>query len=264
MDDSGTMLWQRDLDFDERTRRFRYAEGVFGPPAEIRGLKDVHGTYQDTTGIGPDWLYAIAMDVYRGEHEAILKKAMLLLGVVAYNRGSVGLEPVRSQGHVHRVSSHSGWSPPEVFEIWQGRAIVVTQCTTDTDVGTCYALFADAGERVIVPPGWPHMVVNAARDEPMVFAAVCDRGYEGFEYDRLRAQGGLAFRPVYDDKGALHWRRNENYPSTRLQEKSPQRYTGSTALPEGNIYREMCADPERFAFVPWPDRCREEWKEFVP
>lgn len=264
MDSANTLHWKRDIDFDESTRSFRYAEGVSGPPAEVRGLEDIRDAFRDPTATGPDWLYAIAMDVYRMEHRTILEEAMILLGVVAYNRGRVGYEPVRSQGHVHRVSSHSGWSPPEIFEIWQGRAIVVMQETAEADAGTCYAVTAGPGDKVIVPPGWPHMVANASVDETMVFGAVCDRAYDGFEYDRLRIRGGLAYLPVFDASGVIHWQRNENYRSARLVEKRPSLYAGCTALPDGSAYRTMCEDPGRFACVPWPGRCREAWEQFVP
>ena len=36
--------------------------------------------------------------------------SIIVFGAVTYASGKLGDEPVRSQGHVHRVSSHSGWS----------------------------------------------------------------------------------------------------------------------------------------------------------
>ena len=43
----------------------------------------------------------------------------------------------------------------------------------------------------MVPPGWAHATVSASAGEPMTFGAWCDREY-GFEYDEVRARGGLA------------------------------------------------------------------------
>lgn len=52
----------------------------------------------------------------------------------------------RSQpGHVHRISQHSGWSPPELYEIWQGKAIIYMQEYVDDDPGRCFAVLAEAG-----------------------------------------------------------------------------------------------------------------------
>ena len=149
----------------------------------------------------PDPVYAIAMDVGREEHRAELQRRHLLFGVVTYAAGRLGEEPVRSQGHVHRVASRSGWSPPELYEIWAGRAVVYMQEQAEDDPGRCFAIEAGPGEVVVVPPGWAHATVSADAREPMTFGAWCDREY-GFEYAEVRARGGLAFFPLLPPRGA--------------------------------------------------------------
>jgi len=67
------------------------------------------------------------MDVGHTEDLSELKKRMLLFGIVIYASGKLGDEPVRSQGHVHAVAPHCGWSTPELFEIWQAHAIIHAQ-----------------------------------------------------------------------------------------------------------------------------------------
>ena len=64
------------------------------------------------------------MDVGKEEHRALLNKLHLLFGVVTYSAGKLGQEPVRSQGHIHKISPYSGWSTPEIYEIWSGEAII--------------------------------------------------------------------------------------------------------------------------------------------
>ena len=137
----------------------------------------------------------------REEHRAELQRRHLLFGVVTYAAGRLGEEPVRSQGHVHRVASRSGWSPPELYEIWAGRAVVYMQERADDDPGRCFAIEAGPGEVVVVPPGWAHATVSADAREPMTFGAWCDREY-GFEYAEVRARGGLAWFPLLDGRGA--------------------------------------------------------------
>ena len=103
---------------------FEYGPGVFGPAPEMRSLDAIRKSLRDPGCSGPDPVYAIVMDVGREEHRAELLRRHLLFGVVTYAKGRLGTEPVRSQGHVHRKAAHSGWSPPELYEIWSGRAIV--------------------------------------------------------------------------------------------------------------------------------------------
>ena len=106
---------------------FEYGPGVFGPSPEMRTLDTIRKSLRDPTCAGPDPVYAIAMDVGREEHRRELRDRHLLFGVVTYAAGRLGEEPVRSQGHVHKVASRSGWSPPELYEIWAGRAVVTMQ-----------------------------------------------------------------------------------------------------------------------------------------
>jgi len=150
------------------------------------------------------------MDVRREEDEHDLKARYLLFGVVAYAAGRLGKEPVRGQGHVHAIAPHSGWSPPELYEIWEGTAIIYAQRFTADDPGRCIAVTAGPGEKVVTPPGWAHAVINADTEQQMVFGAWCDRQY-GFDYTGVRAHGGLAYFPIISAEGAIEWAANHRY-----------------------------------------------------
>ena len=119
---------------------FSYGEETLGPLPEIRTLDQIRASLRDPECTGPEQVYAIAMDVARISDIAELKKRMLLFGVVTYASGRLGEEPIRSQGHIHRVSAHSGWSPPELYEIWQGKAIIYMQEFVADDPGRCFAI----------------------------------------------------------------------------------------------------------------------------
>ncbi|MGA8541067.1 MAG: hypothetical protein WB566_16310, partial [Terriglobales bacterium] len=89
---------------------FSYEEGVFGPQPEFRRLDSIRRSLRDPSCHGPDPVYSIVMDVGRREHTNELARRMLLFGVVVYAAGQLGEEPVRSQGHIHAVAPHCGWS----------------------------------------------------------------------------------------------------------------------------------------------------------
>lgn len=139
------------------------------------------------------------MDVGRIVHRDELRRRNMLFGVVAYASGKLGKELVRSQGHVHAISSCCGCSTPELIEIWQGRAVIYIQEATDDDPSRCFAVDAQPGEKVVIPPKWAHCVINTDPGEVMVFGAWCVRDY-GFEYLAIRARGGLAWFPVWDEE----------------------------------------------------------------
>lgn len=242
---------------------FEYAQNVFGPVPENRTLDSIRKSLKDQHCTGPEIVYSIAMDVGKEAHKNELENRMLLFGVVTYASGSLGKEPVRSQGHIHKISFHSGWSPPEIYEIWEGEAIIYMQEYASDDPGKCYAVYAKPGHVVVVPPNWAHATISANPEEPLTFGAWCDREY-GFEYEDIRAHQGLAWYPVLDDKLNIVWEHNDNYTFTELIEKEPNHYWDLDIAEGTPIYKQFEKDPDKFQFVSKPYLKEEEWKVFVP
>ena len=106
---------------------FIYGADVFGPEPENRRLEDIRGSLLDPSCEGPEIVYSIAMDAGKRKDRELLRSMHLLFGVVTYAAGKLGREPVRSQGHIHRISPRCGWSTPEVYEILSGKAFIYMQ-----------------------------------------------------------------------------------------------------------------------------------------
>ena len=145
---------------------FEYGDGVFGPEPEMRRLDAIRASLRDPLCSGADPVYAIAMDIGREVDRQDLERRMLLFGAVIYAHGALGEEPVRSQGHIHAIAPHSGWSPPEIFEIWNGTAIVYAQERAEDEPGRCIAISSEW-----IAGGVPSLPRTALRYE---FAAIKD------------------------------------------------------------------------------------------
>jgi glucose-6-phosphate isomerase, archaeal len=243
---------------------FEYGNDCFGPKVENRKLDDIRKSLRDPNCAGPDVVYSIAMDVGKTKDQPTLQKMMLLYGVVTYAAGKLGDEPVRSQGHIHKKSSHSGWSPPELYEIWSGKAIIYMQEYAKDKPGRCFAVYAGPGDTVVVPPEWAHATISADPNVPLTFGAWCDREY-GFLYDDVRAHGGLAWYPLINAGGEIEWKANANYHSSELTIKQPEDYSASlqiiNSLP---IYTQFEQDPGKFQWVSQPVLKADVWENFFP
>jgi len=242
---------------------FSYGPGVFGPPCEVRTLDAIRPSLRDPNCSGPDPVYAIAMDVGTLSQKKGLIARNLLFGAVTYAAGKLGSEPVRSQGHIHAISPSCGRSTAELYEIWSGKAVILMQETANDDPGRCFAVTAGIGEVVVVPPGWAHATISADPELPLTFGAWCVRDF-GFDYQEVRAHGGLAWFPHLSGS-TLEWERNPAYQSGReLVVKSPGCYKLLGLLPGVPIWLQYLENPESVMWVPRPERADKVWGGFLP
>lgn len=247
----------------ENPMGFTYGPDVFGPQVENRKLKDISRSLMDPNCEGPDIVYSIAMDVGKNIHKELLNSMHLLYGVVTYAAGKLGVEPIRSQGHIHKVSPFSNWSTPEVYEIWSGEAIIYMQEYAEDNPGRCFAVYAKPGEVVVVPPYWVHATISANPHKPLTFGAWCDREY-GFVYDGVRKHNGIAWYPVFNEYNEIKWMANPCYQFSELVCKSPSDYTNLGIKKSQSIYCNFEENPDTFLFVPSPQIKKECWINFVP
>lgn len=245
---------------------FQCGKDVFGPEPEVRRLSDIRKSLMDPLCTGPDELYGIVMDVGRMQERQEIRKRNLLYGAVTYTGGMLGKEPIRSQGHIHAVSPSCGSSTPEVYEIWEGEAIIYMQHSSGTYAGNCYAVRAKEGEVVIVPPGWMHAAINASIRRNMTFGAWCVRDFR-FDYEDVRKQKGIAYFPVISEYGGQEqvvWEANKAYTDGNLIIKRPEKYTEFYTPEQTPIYTQFVKDMEKFRFVTNPAEYNHLWEGFVP
>ena len=241
---------------------FVYGPDTFGPEPELRMLDDIRSSLMDPTCDGPNVVYAIVMDVGRKQDLPAMLKRDLLFGVVTYSKGVLGKEPVRSQGHIHAVSPSCGASTCEVYEIWSGAAYIYMQETAKDDPGRCFAVYAQPGDVVIVPPNWAHATIVGDVRQNLTFGAWCVRDY-GFDYDDVRAHGGIAWFPQVEGDETT-WVANGAYQPSELVVRRPRAYTEFGLRQGVPIYQQFVENPDLFLFVSKPESAKALWQGFEP
>lgn len=242
---------------------FKFGESAFGPQAELRPLDAIRASLRDPQVSGPDPVYAIAMDVGKRSHRQELLQRMLLFGVVTYAKGRLGNEVVRSQGHVHTVSTHSGWAAPEIYEIWAGKAFVYMQEFASDCPGRCFAVEASVGDIVVVPPAWAHTSMSADPNLHLSFGALCDREY-GFQYQEVRRRRGMAWYALLNSESEVYWEPNPRYQESKLVMRKPGDYRALGIERGVPLYSQFERNPERLQWVSKPGMVGDLWKEFTP
>lgn len=241
---------------------FIYGKGVFGPQVENRSLDAIRKNLMDPNCDGPEIVYSIAMDVGNEKDKQSMIERHLLYGAVTYAKGTLGKEPVRSQGHIHAISQSCGMSTCEVYEIWSGEAYIYMQETAKDNPGRCYAVHAKPGDVVIVPPGWAHSTIVADVSQNMSFGAWCVRDF-GFDYEDVRAHKGVAWFPVVEDE-KIKFIKNEEYTVDEIIVKEPREYTEFGIQKGVSIYQQFVENPDKFLFVSNPSIVKKQWENFIP
>lgn len=249
-----------DIELDTETLSFRFGEGVRSDPAERRTVADIRAMLLDPQVATSRHIYTVHMDVSREDDRAAISSRGLGFGVVAQASGAMGRECVRSQGHQHSKPLGSDFAYPEVYEFWFGQGEMYLQDQAEPDVEAAVVLQVGPGDRVVVPPGWVHIVINKG-PTPLAFGAWYARDAQ-LIYEPLRRMGGPAYFPLSDGTFVKnsHYRRVP--PLRRLPgtEGTPLDgalfgWTGSSPS-----YRRFLHDPDKFSFIVHPERFAEQWR----
>lgn len=241
---------------------FDYGSDVFGPKTEKRYLNDIRQSLSNPDVDGPEIVYAVAMDVGKEKDKEDLIKRNLLYGAMIFQKGVVGDEPVRSQGHIHAISASCNASTCEVYEIWSGSAYIYMQESGKDNPGKCYAVYGKTGDVIIVPPGWVHCTINADYTQPMLFGAWCVRDY-GFEYKEVRSHGGVAYFPKVKG-GKIEFVPNANYNTSTIEVKNAREYPEFNLKKGIPIYTQYENNNNLFEFVTNPLTAKEIWENYRP
>lgn len=250
------------IKYDFNTEEFIYGKNLFGPMTEKRRLDDIRKSLKNPNCVGPEVVYSIAMDIGLKEDKADLIKRNLLYGACIYSNGTLEDEPVRSQGHIHAVSKSCNYSTGELYEIWHGKAIILMQESAKDNPGRIFAIEANEGDVVFVPPTWAHYTANANPNDFMVFGAWCIRDY-AFDYVDVRAHNGLSYFPIIEgDK--ISFIHNDSYEDCELITKAPRKYSELNLNYSKPIYEQYRIDRDKFDFVTHPLKYKDLWINFIP
>jgi glucose-6-phosphate isomerase, archaeal len=243
-----------DLRLNEADLRLDFGPEVLHPAGEIRHLDQVRASLEDPQATGPDHLYTIYMDIARRDDLDALHAQGLLYGAVIYNAGTIGQERLRSQGHIHSEKPGTGLRYSEVYEFWSGQGLIYLQKECAPQVSEAYLIPVNAGDKVVIPYGWVHLVVTLG-EQVVSFGAWCARANQ-LEYAALRALGGPAYFVQAD--GSL--RKNPQY-----QRVAELRYLSPDDLPtlgiprNRPIYTSWQEQPEIFNFMANPEVTGDLW-----
>lgn len=160
-------------------------------------------------------------------------------------------EYVKTKGHYHPPNP-SGVDYPEVYEVLSGEAHYLLQ---DRAVENVVLIFAQEGDKVIIPPGYGHVTINASSRTLLMANLVSSRFSS--DYSLYEERRGAAYYMMLGEELV----KNPHYPSVPpLCTRRPSQST-ALGLKKGITLYQLVEGREDLSFLNQPERFIPFFKE---
>lgn len=181
--------------------------------------------------------------------------------------GKMGDEFAKTIGHYHSYKPGTQVRYPEVYEVIYGRVYFIIQSATPDleQLEECYAVKMERGEKVLVPPGFGHVLVNPTDDA--VVTANWQPSANVSDYSSYEKHSGAAYYVVESKRLGTagktstesNFVANLNYKNlpklTEVRSRELPQYELRTALP---MYFTGTRDLAKLDFLVNPDNYLDE------
>jgi glucose-6-phosphate isomerase len=127
------------------------------------------------------------LSLSRADKEKLLQQD-LRYDITIIPPNMLGCEYIKTAGHYHPLVSGGCITYPELYEVIEGEAVYLLQ---NQDLSDVVAVYASAGDKVLVPPGYGHITINRS-NKTLKMANYVARNFSSL-YDPIRENGGGAY-----------------------------------------------------------------------
>lgn len=159
------------------------------PPPGVRTISDMRSVLADPSCNEDGSLYFMYRDLARSDVDwRWLHSHKLRYDLTVIPPRDLCGEWVKTKGHYH-PDNPAGTGYPEIYEVLEGRAHYLLQSRTLDDV---VLIDAQAGDLVIMPPGYGHITINPTKDTTLAMANIVSTAFES-EYAQYESLHGAAY-----------------------------------------------------------------------
>jgi glucose-6-phosphate isomerase len=227
--------------------------GITLADPDIRTGADMQSVMYTQNGCKPDPDF-VCYEMYRDQFatkadQTWLREHGLRYDVTVIFPKVICSEYNKTKGHYHPICS-MGLTYPELYEVISGKAIYLLQ---KVDLSHVIAIYANAGEAVLIPPDYGHVTINPSTTETLVMANIVSSKFSSI-YSDYEERSGAAY--YYLSNGTFV--KNSAYPESisEIQTINTCDMKTPAVLPKTEIYSVIGS--EFTAFFNDPDIYRKE------
>jgi glucose-6-phosphate isomerase len=219
-------------------------------------ISDLNGKASD------DIIYSVYRNVSRQSDATEIQSAHIRYDITIIPPGvftGERSEFVRTAGHYHPVKPGSSTRFAEVYEVILGRAYWILQrpnFANPSEIEEIYIVEAGPGEKLVMIPGFGHMLVNAFRETLITANWINDTFiYDYHPYEQLRGSGYWMIESLTPD--TIEFMRNTNYTKIPELQKLRPRDIPEFGLNQREPLYHLVRSLEKLDFLSNPERYAE-------
>jgi len=229
---------------------------------KVRLLKDMKEVLfdEELAKISPDLeLYYMYRDLAENEQDGEkIKEHKLRYDITIINPVMLGKEYNKTAGHDHPMVPETNITYPELYEVLEGKAIFFMQDSEENSIKDVYAIKANKGDKIIVPPNYEHIMINASKDKLKTANWVCD--FPENIYKPFKDKQGFSYYAINNGSGEIEWIKNENYIDTpELKFLSPNLWLEKFGIDKNKEMYSLIEDLNKLDFLKNPQKYN--WKK---
>lgn len=148
-------------------------------------------------------LYYMYRELSLSKNDALtMKEHGLRYDITIIPPRMLGCEFVKTAGHYHPIVPGTNTTFPEIYEVLNGEAHYLLQKPGDDGIEDVILIKAGEGDKVIIPPGYGHLTINASNNE-LKMANWVARDFESI-YAPIKEKGGALISFWIEDRLRIH------------------------------------------------------------
>ncbi len=202
-------------------------------------------------------MYYMYRNVHFPDHEATLKKIGLTYDITVIPPTTIGKEFNKTVGHYHANQAGSMMAYPEIYEVLYGKATFLLQKMDPEfkNLIRVLTLEAEAGQKVIYPPNYGHILINTT-DDVLVLGNWVANDFKRM-YDEVANLKGMAYYGIKNDLGELEFVPNpayRNHPQVETLTRKFMTDTNFAIMKPGPMYLLGMNNPSTLEFLTDPQK----------
>jgi len=184
------------INLDSSKPALLFEKGINSTQPGIRTLAEMREVLIDKSVSEPADLYYMYRDVYKIDDLAKLQKNKLRYDVTMIKPDMLGTELMKTAGHYHPGSYG------ELYEVVNGKCLCMLQRRNTADhtvIEEVIVVEARAGEKIVIPPGFGHILINPG-PEYLVTSNWVSSEFKS-QYDLYKKAGGAAYFVIKSKDG---------------------------------------------------------------